>query len=91
MGMKPAFADTPQIRALTLAAAAQATEGAAEMLRFTREGPNWPAVFDNEAIEKLADATKLAIEASIDAGEQLDEERGQLLGALARYLEGWAG
>lgn len=78
-------------RELALAAAAQATEGAAEMLRFTREGPSWPGPFEDEPIEQLADATKMAIEASIEAGEKLDDGRGQLLGALVRYLEGWIG
>lgn len=83
--------DDVRARALTLAAAQAATEGAAEMARFTREGPTWPTAFEGEPIEMLADATKMAIEASIAAGDELDDDRGQLLGALHRYLDGWFG
>lgn len=83
--------DTPDFRRLALAAASQAAHGLADVLLAAKEGPLQQGTpYCDEAIEKLADATKLAIEASIAAGEPLDEMRGQLLGALTRYLEGWA-
>jgi hypothetical protein len=84
-------ADTPDFRRLALAAASQAATALADIMLAATEGPlNVDTPFDQEAIEKLADATKLAIEASIASGEPLDDGRGQLLGALSRYLEGWA-
>jgi hypothetical protein len=84
--------DSSTFRRLALTSASQATTAAAELLQSGLEGPlHHRTIWNDEPIEKLADATKLAIEASIEAGEPLDDMRGQLLGALTRYLEGWAG
>lgn len=78
-----------------LAAASQATEATAELIRFAREGTSFPGPFgDVEVIEKLADALKLAIEAeSVDPNAEAaaSEDRAELHAAVARYLEGWAG
>lgn len=75
---------------LALAAAHQAAIGAAELLRFVSDGHGGSDVFEEEAIEKLADAVKMALEVQA-AFASLDAERGQLHAALCRYLEGWAG
>lgn len=84
--------DTPDFRRLALAAGSQAATAVAELVMSAHEGPlHYRTVWNDEPIEKLADATKLAIEASIAAGERCDDIRNQLLGALTRYLEGWAG
>ena len=73
-----------------LAAAAQASDALAELIRYAREGANHPSPFGQvEVIELLADATKMAIEIAWKEGDD-DEERQQLAAALARYLEGWA-
>ncbi|GGZ02429.1 hypothetical protein [Novosphingobium colocasiae] len=81
-----------------LIAAAQASEAVAELLRFHREGPNWPAPFgDIEVTCKLAEALKLAAEIERDSlhdGAAFDEERealGQLIHACGNFIEGWAG
>lgn len=81
--------DSPDFRRLALAAASQAATALAAVMLAATEGPlrDREAFGDDEAIEKLADALKLSIEATITAGEPLDEMRGQLLGALVRYLE----
>ena len=78
-----------------LAAASQATEASAELIRFAREGASWPGPFGEvEVIEKLADALKLALEVERDAGTAdaiTIEDRGQLYAAVSRYLERWVG
>lgn len=83
----------PAHTSLALAAAMQASEATAELVRFAREGPNWPVPFGHvELIEQLADATKLALELlSAEAPFAMDAEREKLLGALSDYLQGWAG
>jgi hypothetical protein len=75
---------------LALAAASQATEATAEILRFVHEGQAAQAAFADDAIEKLADALKLVLEVEQEIGVT-DEGRGQLHAALCRYLDGWAG
>lgn len=81
-------------RELALAAAGQAAEAAAELVRFAREG-DWlhgPFHPDVEVVEKLLDAAKLAIEVQDGAGvEDPDGDRNQVLGAIEKYLSGWAG
>ncbi|RYG89549.1 MAG: hypothetical protein EON59_01365 [Alphaproteobacteria bacterium] len=80
--------DTAEFRRLCQVAASQGATAIADLLQASLEGPlHHITLFNDEPIEKLADATKLAIEASLAAGEKLDEMRGQLLAALARYLE----
>ncbi|MDC7808825.1 hypothetical protein [Sphingomonas koreensis] len=95
MGTAPELTDDEaRFRCLALAAAAQANEATAELLGCAREGPrgSFNSPFDVEVIEKLADATKMAIEAGAHAGGlDIDADTNQLLGALIRYLEGWAG
>jgi hypothetical protein len=85
---------TPQ--SLALAAASQATEAAAELIRFVREEgteDQRPAPFepgDVEVAEKLADALKMTLEAMAEAMAFTDEH-GQLLAACDRFLDGWVG
>lgn len=76
---------------LAIAAAAQAADATAELLVFAREGPlTAHGNFNNEPVEKLADACKLAIEVEQASGAS-DDDRDQLYAALVRYLEGWVG
>lgn len=70
--------------ALALAGASAATAGALDLVEFARNDCNLTIT---EVVENLADAAKLAIEAS----GRTDEEAMQLLAALSKYLEGWAG
>lgn len=80
---------------LVIAAAAAATEAAAELLEIGRHtDPLDASHFDRpELVERLADACKLTIEARAArfGDEAYDSEINQLHGALAKYLEGWAG
>lgn len=70
------------------AAAHAASEAVTELLRFSREGPDWPLPFGHvEVIEKLADALKL----SLGLLPMLDDEQNRLLGAVSNYLDGRAG
>lgn len=81
--------DYTDLRRLSLSAAGQASAATAELVEAAQNGPlgaNGP--FNDEPIELLADATKLAIEAARAAGEA-DEMRDQLHAALCRYLDGW--
>ena len=75
---------------LALAAASQATEATAELIRFVHEGPQLRAAFADDTIEKLADALKLALEVEHQAGAS-DSERDQLHAAVCCYLDGWVG
>lgn len=78
-------------RALALAAASQAGEALPILIAFAREGESHPGPFGREEpIEKLADALKMSIELAADCGET-DSDRDELLCALVRFLEGWAG
>lgn len=85
-GLRPTFRDRG---ALALAAAHQATEATTELLRFAREGEGPSGPFETEAIEKLADALKLAMEVEGDEANA-EEDRDRLYSALAQFLEGWA-
>lgn len=80
--------DRPKI----LAATAQAATATAELALVAEEGPRaaW-GIFDDEPIEKLLDAARIAIEIEVAASIAQDDERGQLYAALVKYLEGWAG
>lgn len=83
--------DEPRLRQLALIAASQAANATAELLTIAQEGPlGSRSPFDDEPIEKLADATKLAIEAGRAGGEPDDAERDQLYAALCRYLWDYA-
>lgn len=81
-----------------LAAAHGAAEASAELLRYIREGECAAYAFDNEPVEKLADALRTAasIEREAMAGMVTgrDEEGMELLDRLAaacsHFLEGWA-
>ncbi|MBA1141728.1 hypothetical protein [Mesorhizobium neociceri] len=74
-------------RDLAIAAASQATEACAELLRFAREGDGvMTGPFATEVVEQLLDAAKMAMEVE---GCQT-EERTQVYGAIEKYLEGWA-
>ena len=64
--VEPTFKLEPA--ACALAAASQAAEAVAELLRFAREGEALNGPYDIEVVEKLLDATKLAIEAMGEAG-----------------------
>lgn len=78
-------------RDIALAAASQCGEALPVLIQFAREGEDYPGPFGStEPIEKLADATKMSIELAAACGET-DSERDELLAALTRYLEGWAG
>jgi hypothetical protein len=76
-------------------AAAQASEACTELLRYAREGAvNERRSFDNEPIEKLAEALKLAIE--IELGDEpvgIDDRAklNELHGVLTDFIEGWGG
>ena len=76
-------ASEPQ--ALALAAAYQAAEALAELIRFAREGEGLNGPFEIEVVEKLLDATKLAIEAMGEAGETHSDIHAH----ITRELEFW--
>lgn len=78
----------PDRQSLALAAAHQAAEATADLLRFAREGDGLHQPFEVDVREKLADALVLAME--IEGDETSEDERGQLYSALKRFLEGWA-
>ncbi|MDX3929190.1 MAG: hypothetical protein QHC90_25740 [Shinella sp.] len=73
-------------KALAIAAAAQATEAATELLRFAREGEGLNGIYEVDVIEKLLDATKMAIEATGERGG----EHSAIYGDIAGTLEFWA-
>jgi len=88
-------------RDMATAAASQAAEATVELLRFSREGEHSPEfAFEEEAVAKLADALKIALDieaqrlpACIDRfgdDREASELLNQLQGALTRFLEGWA-
>jgi hypothetical protein len=88
-----------QSQSLALAAARQAQEAAAEIIRFVHEGPHYrrpPFGDDVEVVEHLADALKLALEVEnaecrADAHPDDAEMRNELLNAVTRFLDGWVG
>lgn len=73
---------------LALAAAHQATDAAAELIRFAREGADIHGPFGEvEVVEKLLDAAKMAIEClpEEDVGRFSD-----IWAHITREIEGWA-
>lgn len=84
--------DTPEFRRLAQVAASQAANATAELMQSGLEGPlHHQTLWNDEPIEKLADALKLALEASIEAGQRLNDDADHLLYACRRFLGGWAG
>ena len=78
-------------RALALAAANQCAEALPVLLAFATAGESHPGPFGHEEpIELLADALKISIEVAAQCGDT-DSDRDELLCALVRFLEGWAG
>ncbi|RWO23323.1 hypothetical protein [Mesorhizobium sp.] len=83
-------------RDLAIAAASQAAEACAELLRFAREGDGvMTGPFTTEVVEQLLDAAKMAMEVEgwpTGSGYEPEtrEERTQIYGALVKFLEGWA-
>lgn len=71
---------------LALVAASQASIAVADLLRFANEGPALVSgfTFEEDVVELLLDATKLAIEASIS------ERHSDIYGHIVAELEGWA-
>lgn len=77
---------TDMEQSLALSAASQATEATGELLRFAREGYASKNRFEGDVLEQILDAAKLVMEIEGD----LDDERGQVYGAICNFLEGWA-
>jgi hypothetical protein len=76
---------------LGLLAAQQATAASAELLRFAAD-QNTIELLGQETVELLADALKLALELTRELGEpDPDGDRGQLLAACVKFLDGWVG
>lgn len=77
---------------LAIAAAHQATEAAAELLRFAREGEWMESAFhpDVEPLEKLCDAARMVADILSDEPDP-DGDRNQLAGALEKFISGWVG
>ena len=73
---------------LALAATHQATEAAAELLRFAREGDGLEGPFEIEVVEKFADALRMAIQ--IEGRAATDDELARVDSAIEALLEGWA-
>lgn len=87
------MSEQAQIKAL--AAAQAATDGLAALLRYGRDGGLISIDFEHDAVQQLADATRLALEALSIARDELTEaEQTQLMprGVNARLhgeLESW--
>ncbi|TIX69707.1 MAG: hypothetical protein E5V25_11125 [Mesorhizobium sp.] len=76
-------------RDLAIAAASQAAEACAELLRFAREGDGvMTGPFTTEVVEQLLDAAKMAME--VEGWDVDPDDRGQVYAAVANFLEGWA-
>lgn len=76
---------------LALAAAHQAAEAVAELLRYAREGEWTYSQFhpDVEVLEKLCDAAKMVCEVMEDEPDP-DGDRNQPAGAVEKFISGWA-
>lgn len=95
--IEPANETEAKARSLAIAAAESAAGGAAELLRYAREGAAFVTgePFDDDAVMKLCDAAKMALEIELgaeirDRANDECEALNQALGALQRLLEGWA-
>ncbi|AMS41206.1 hypothetical protein [Aminobacter aminovorans] len=76
-------------RDLAIAAASQAADALAELLRYAREGDgSMSGAFGTDVVEQLLDAAKMAAE--IEGWPNSHEERGQVYASIADFLEGWA-
>lgn len=83
-------------RDLAIAAASQASEGVAELLRYAREGDgSMNSAFGTDCVEQLLDAAKIAMEVEGWPGgcgfeAETREERRQIYDEICKFLEGWA-
>jgi hypothetical protein len=71
-----------------LAAAHQATDAAAELLRFAREGADLNGTFGEiEVVEKLLDAAKMAIECLPE--DENAQRYSDIYGDIKHEIQGW--
>jgi hypothetical protein len=76
-------------RDLAIAAASQAADACAELLRYAREGDGvMTGPFTTEVVEQLLDAAKMAME--VEGWNTDSDDRGQVYAAVCAFLEGWA-
>lgn len=88
LGMSP-LAIAPE--RLALLAATQATAASAVLLNFATDKGALELLAE-ETVELLADALKMALELTRELGEpDPDGDRGQLLAACVKFLDGWVG
>jgi hypothetical protein len=91
----PESFDSPALlalRELAIAGADQASIGASGLLTYVKEGDcSLQSAFPEDTIEKLADALKIALEIDLQLYTDQEGEKGQMLAACVRFLEGWAG
>lgn len=80
--------NTVDRKSLAIAAAAQATEASAELLRFAREGEGLRGTFETEVIMQLLDAAKMAIEVLGEIEEAV--QFVDIYRDLTHELEFWA-
>lgn len=86
-------ADRKRLAAL---AASQASEAVVSLLRFatSEHDETLNITQGGEEVELLLDAAAATLEIIIaerqHAGDPVDEDLNQVLGAIARFLEGWA-
>lgn len=71
-----------------VAAASQASEATAELLRFAREGEDLSGTFGEiEVVEKLLDAAKMAIECLTERDES--GRYSDIYGDITHEIAGW--
>lgn len=77
-------------RFLALAAASAASAAAMSLIEMVRHGGEAQDLISEETVETLCDAAKMTLEL-VDGIERADSQgANQVLGALAKFLEGWA-
>jgi hypothetical protein len=83
-----ALRDAPR-RRLSLVAGNQASIALAQLIHFAAEGDlGTHTPFDEEVVELLLDAAKMAMEVEARSIEP-DEDRVEIKRAVDRYLDGW--
>jgi hypothetical protein len=77
-------------RSMAFAAASQAAEAVAELIRYAREGADHPEPFGEvEVIDKLLDAARMAIE--VESGRVAFGDRLDVYSTICEHQQGWCG
>jgi hypothetical protein len=78
---------TEKAQTHALAAAHSATDAVGDLIAYARDGGTVDSALHHDLTYPLAKALFLALSASIEGGREPDDDDGQLMAALTKWIE----